>query len=222
MSRLARLPALAGMPTLAGGDVRVHALDPMGHVLMQVASAADAARAESLVNLPLPSTPNRARGLDPLVLWIGPRAWAVLTAKGDDAAALAVRAAAALRAIGGHAVDLTDAHQSLRIEGSDATLLLAQGCPIDLADSAFAVGCATRTLMARTTVLLHRVEADAYLLHVDRSLARQLWDWLEQGVAEIAALSPRQDEAERSLTRGAHADRDRRQDFDHSLQGSSP
>ncbi len=163
---------------LVGTRVRVEALPLMGHVLIQLPQCRDAVDLASLLALPLPEGPNRAAGADPALLWLGPRAWVAVTGHASAATELASHSAAALRTVGGHAVDLSDGHQSLRISGPDARSLLNQGCALDLDSANFSQGAATRTALARMSVILHRDRADAYVLHVDRSLAHQLWEWL--------------------------------------------
>ena len=174
---------------LLGATVRVDALVLMGHVLIQLPPGKAHLQLRSLLDLPLPDVPNRASGDNPSLMWLGPRAWVAITDHADAAGPLATHAATALRAAGGHAVDLSDAHQSLRVSGRDASSLLNQGCPLDLESATFSEGSATRTSLARMPAILHRDRADSYVLHVDRSLASQFWDWLTLGVQEMAALA---------------------------------
>lgn len=174
---------------LLGRHVRVDALTLMGHVLIQLPLPWDPVDLRSLLDLPLPDGPNRASAGNPSLLWLGPRAWVAITDHADTAGALAADAATALRSAGGHAVDLSDAHQSLRVSGRDSGALLSQGCALDLESAAFPAGSATRTSFGRMSAILHREQADSYVLHVDRSLANQLWDWLRLGVQEMAALA---------------------------------
>jgi len=177
------------VPLVASAGVRVEALALLGHVLIQLPPGKPNDRLLAALGLNPPDAPNRAVGRDPTLMWLGPRAWVAITATVDAAAALATRVAAGLRAEGGHAVDLSDAHQSLRITGAMAATLLAQGCAIDLWSASFTEGSATRTSIARMPSILHRTAAEAFLLHVDRSLAGQLWDWLDHGVREMTALA---------------------------------
>ena len=195
MADAAQLCALAepadadSTPALAGGDVRVEALPLQGHVLIQLPPRCAHEHLRRALSADLPAAPNRAAGGDPALLWLGPRAWVAITASAATAAALAAQVAGALRTVGGHAVDLSDAHQSLRISGPGATALLGQGCALDLDGPAFAPGSATRTALARMPALLHRIAASTFVLHVDRSLARQCRDWFGHGVREMAALA---------------------------------
>ena len=174
---------------LVGPDVRVHAMTLQGHVLIQLPPGADGRDLANRCGLSIPDRPNTAIGDAKTTMWLGPRAWVVITQAADIAAALAAEWAGALRAIGGHAVELTDAHQSLRISGSASETLLAQGCMLDLDPASFSIGAATRTAIARMPVILHRRDAQSYLLHIDRSIAHQLWTWMTLAVREIAALA---------------------------------
>lgn len=180
---------LGSGPGVPGARVQVEALPLQGHVLIQLPAGAADGRLPAALELTLPAAPNHAAGTDPAILWLGPRAWVAITAEVDAAGALAARIAARLRAAGGHAVELSDAHQSLRITGAGASALLAQGCAVDFDGASFRAGRATRTSVARMPAILHRTAADGFLLHVDRSLASALWDWLGRGVREMAALA---------------------------------
>ena len=182
-------PAHGRAPGMQGAGVLVEVLPLQGHVLIQLPPGNADGRLLAALDLPLPAAPNRAAGVDPTIMWLGPRAWVAITAQVGAADALATRIAARLRAAGGHAVELSDAHQGLRIAGPGASALLAQGCALDFDGASFGAGGATRTSIARMPAILHRTAADAFLLHVDRSLAGHLWDWLGRGVREMAALA---------------------------------
>jgi sarcosine oxidase subunit gamma len=174
---------------LVAPQLRVAIVRRMGHVLMQLPPGRAMSLAGMQDSLSLPERHNRARGTDPAVLWLSPRAWVAITSTADDAIALAHRVAVALQPAGGHAVDLSHGHASVSIDGAAARALLAQGCTLDLDVERFTVDDATRTSFARLPAILHRVGDDRYLLHVDRSLVDHLWDWLQRGVREIAALA---------------------------------
>jgi heterotetrameric sarcosine oxidase gamma subunit len=180
---------LGSGPGMSGGGVHVEALPLLGHVLIQLPPGNADGRRQAALELTLPAAPNHAVGIDPAILWLGPRAWVAITGDVDAAGALAARIATQMRAAGGHAVELSDAHQSLRITGPGASTLLAQGCALDFDGASFGAGRATRTAIARMPAILHRTAAEAFLLHVDRSLASALWDWLDRGVREMAALA---------------------------------
>lgn len=178
-----------GTPFMKGAGVRVEALALLGHVLIQLPPGKANDRLFAALKLNPPDTANRAAGSDPTLMWLGPRAWVAITGTVDAAAALATRVAAGLRPEGGHAVDLSDAHQSIRITGPTATTLLAQGCALDLGSASFTEGSATRTSIAKMPSILHRTAAEVFLLHVDCSLASQLWDWFGHGTREMTALA---------------------------------
>jgi sarcosine oxidase subunit gamma len=193
MAEIARRAALADTgpeAVLDGGDVRVEALALMGHVLIQLpTSAGNTPPAAVALALGLPTAHNRATGDDPVLMRLAPRAWVAITPALEAAAPLATRMADALRDAGGHAVELSDGHQSLRVSGPAAAALIGQGCALDLDAAATPPGTATRTAIARMPAILHRVDRDEFLLHVDRSYAQQFWDWFGCGVRETAALA---------------------------------
>ena len=66
-------------------------------------------------------------------------------------------------------VDISDRFLAWDIAGSRAEELLAAGCPVDLAASAFPVGHCSRTLFGKATVMLWRTGEDAFRLEVARS-----------------------------------------------------
>ncbi|MBK8742682.1 MAG: hypothetical protein IPM02_25775 [Betaproteobacteria bacterium] len=178
-----------GAPFMETAGVRVEALALLGHVLIQLPPGKVDDRLLSALGLIPPSSSNRAAGLDPTLMWLGPRAWVAITGTVNAAASLAASVAAGLRHVGGNAVNLSDAHQSIRITGPAATTLLAQGCALDLGSASFTEGSATRTSIAKMPSILHRTAAEVFLLHVDRSLASQLWVWLDGGIREMTALA---------------------------------
>jgi len=188
-SALEGSPPLGSSPDMPGAGVQVEALPLLGHVLIQLLPGKGDGPGPAALELALPAEPNHAAGIDPAILWLGPRAWVAITGDADAAGALVARMATHMSATGGHAVELSDAHQSVRITGPGASALLAQGCALDFDGASFRAGGATRTSIARMPAILHRTAADAFLLHVDRSLASAFWDWLGRGVREMAALA---------------------------------
>lgn len=178
-----------GEPTLRGEGVLVTALPLFGHVLIQLPPGAGGGTLPATTGLALPAAPNRATAGEPAVMWLSPRAWVVIGGPVSEGTRLAARIAETLRPHGGHAVDLADAHQSIRVEGPAAAFLLGQGCALDLDPVRFDVGSATRTSIARIPSILHRSSGQAFVVHVDRSLAGHLWEWLGHGIREITALA---------------------------------
>jgi len=173
-------PALA--QAVGSDDPR---LDGHGVTLRQAPVAAQVivrAAPEHARRLGLPAEPNRiARAEDARAIWLGPDRWLVVSQ--DDAAPLLARYAP-------EAHDVSDQFAVLDIAGPSARRLLAAACGLDLHPAAFPEGIAAQTLGAHVDVLLYRIGADAFRLHVDRSVARHLWSWFAELVMESDALDP--------------------------------
>jgi sarcosine oxidase, subunit gamma len=86
-------------------------------------------------------------------------------------------------------VIVSDSFETIRVDGPDASAVLAQGCALDLA--VMHPGAATRTLFAEITVMLHRAGPDRWELTVDRSLAGWLLDWLVRAAGADQPLAVR-------------------------------
>ncbi|WP_366655758.1 sarcosine oxidase subunit gamma family protein [Fodinicurvata sp. EGI_FJ10296] len=93
-------------------------------------------------------------------------------------------------------VDVTENSTVLRLAGGRARDTLAKGMPLDIHDSRFPVGAVAQSLIAKADVILHRQEdstgAPVFDIHVRRSFAAYLWQWLcdaggEYGVATVRA-----------------------------------
>jgi sarcosine oxidase subunit gamma len=66
----------------------------------------------------------------------------------------------------------------LRVAGPKARAVLAKGTPVDLHQSAFAIGSSAVTQMAHVGVHLVRTGEDAFELSVFRGFSANFWDWL--------------------------------------------
>ncbi len=69
-------------------------------------------------------------------------------------------------------VDVSDRQLGFVVEGEDAELLLASGCPLDL--DSLKVGGTTRTLFGKTDLTLWRVSEQRWHIEVGRSFAPYL------------------------------------------------
>ncbi len=138
---------------------------------------ADDAIHEAL-GLSLPREPNTAASTgEHAILWLGPDEWLVVGhAETEGPLSSTLEAALPDATI----IDVTDGYATIRLGGSLARDVLSMGTPLDLHPRQFAAGAATRTLFARTTVILHKVNEDpVFDIHVERSQADYLWTWLE-------------------------------------------
>ncbi|MBV8784036.1 MAG: sarcosine oxidase subunit gamma family protein [Gammaproteobacteria bacterium] len=136
-----------------------------------------ASAAESL-GLPLPAQACRAGSAgERAALWLGPDEWLLIAPERDGCMAALRRALAALD----HSlVDVSHRQVGLTVAGPTAALLLASGCPLDLDAAAFPVGMCTRTVLAKTEVVLWRTAPETFRIEVWRSFAPYLADYLTE------------------------------------------
>ncbi len=130
----------------------------------------------------VPVAMNAWLGEDPVIGRIAPDAW-FLSSSLHDAAELmdAVRTACVKRWF--TVTDLSDANVTIAVEGPQALDILVRGCALDFAG--LANDACTRTRFALVPVVLRRLGNERFELLVDRSLARYLFDWLQDAAAGI-------------------------------------
>lgn len=103
-------------------------------------------------------------------LHLGPDEWWLIVpeAEGPDVAA-ALEAALAPHP---HSlVDVSHRQVGYVLEGEGAADLLNAGCPLDLSETAFPPGMATRSLFHRVGLMIWRMAPTVFRLEIDRSLA---------------------------------------------------
>lgn len=82
-------------------------------------------------------------------------------------------------------VDVSHRYAAFSVEGPQAHVLLAAGCPLDLDPSAFAAGTVTRTLLGKAEIILWRLhEATAYRVECARSFGPYVRDFLQEAARE--------------------------------------
>ncbi|MEP9403685.1 sarcosine oxidase subunit gamma [Sphingomonas silueang] len=151
------------------------AIRPLGHfgraVLRCPAAMLDTVGER--LGIALPAEACRSVGDDSLAaLWLGPDEWLLLSADAPDdwVASLQARLGDALCAL----VDV--GHRQVALEVADGRIgaerLLASGCALDLALTAFPVGMCTRTMYDKAEVVLWRRAPDRFHVEVWRSFAR--------------------------------------------------
>jgi heterotetrameric sarcosine oxidase gamma subunit len=113
--------------------------------------------------------PNAIEGSDPYSLWLAPGRRLVVGDVVPDGAFVS---------------DVSDGLVVFEFSGGHADEILAMGCPLDPA--ALTERNCAQTLFAGVKVVLYR-HGDAVRLHVERSLAQWLLDWLRQAVTAFAA-----------------------------------
>jgi sarcosine oxidase, subunit gamma len=117
-------------------------------------------------------------------LWLGPDEWLLIAEDGEPLAVFAALEAA-LKPLTFSLVDVSHRQTSLRVEGPRAALILNAGCPLDLEARAFPIGMCTRTVLAKTEIVLWRTAATSFHIEVARSLASYAWRFLEQAERDL-------------------------------------
>lgn len=135
------------------------------------------------LSLALPVTRCAASG-DRIVARLGPDEWLVLGPEADtDAMSAEIAAALAGRF---HAlVDVSHRSVALAVEGPGAADILNAGCPLDLHDTAFPPGSATRTLLGKAEIVLLRpTDAPAFRVETWRSFAPYVHGFLREAARD--------------------------------------
>lgn len=179
VSELARDRTVAAAPDSA---LRLLPLPTRGLLSFQVSrqSAGALAALRSTLGFELPSRPNSATShCDVHCLWVAPRYW-VIDSELTAAAQLFAGLAAQARGLEDTArvTRSGDCLDSLVLSGTAATALLAKGCAVDLRNTVAPANTALRTRFADVPIILHKVSATLFRLHVDVSLTHYLWLWL--------------------------------------------
>jgi len=147
-------------------------------------SAAQHAAAEALA---LPYSASACRAVTHgarAALWLGPDERLLLAPQAE----LAALHSALTTTLAGHAHALVDVSQrqvSFELHGPHASSLLNAQCALDLAPDSFPVGMCTRTVFAKTEIVLWRTAADCFHLEVWRSFADYLLTLLHEVSHEL-------------------------------------
>lgn len=173
-----RAPLLATTPG-------VRPLPPAARWILRGGADARAAAAAAL-KLPIPDEACRAAAEgERAALWLGPDEW-LLIAPAADADATGAALAAALAAVAHSLVDVSHRQVALELTTPQAALLIAAGCPLDLAPGAFPVGMCTRTMLAKAEIVLWRTGPEVFRIEVWRSFAPYVSAFLGEAVRGIA------------------------------------
>jgi sarcosine oxidase, subunit gamma len=136
------------------------------------------------LDLTLPREPCRAiaKG-ERAALFLGPDEW-LLLAPAIEEPALRIALRNALHGVPHSLVDIGHAHAALTVSGPAAEAVLNAGCPLDLDLSIFHVNECTRTVFAKTEIVLWRVRPDCFRVETPRSYAAYLWQLLSEAAHE--------------------------------------
>ena len=186
MAELATRPvALRAAPIGAGAIVAVGLAEPASRFSFRGGPDA-AAACGTAFGCTLPQETCRAvQQGERAALWLGPDEWLLLSPEAGTATAFEA-IEAALGALPHALVDISHRQVGFEIAGSAAAVLLNSGCPLDLSLTSFPVGMSTRTVLAKSDVVLWRQAPDRFRLEVNRSFANYVAGYLrmaERGIA---------------------------------------
>ena len=155
---------------------------------LRVDAGAHGAKAASVLDCELPVVANTwSAGKDTSVLWLGPDEWLIVAPDGRNDA-LITGLDISLGGVHHSVTDLSANRTIIEIAGSDARVVLAKGCPIDLHGSAFKPPQCAQTLLAKSQMLLQCVNArPVFRVFVRISFAPYVAEWLLDAAAEVAA-----------------------------------
>ena len=158
---------------------------PAARFVLRATPAAMAA-ASAPLGTALPAVACRAATAgDVAALWLGPDEWLLLAPEADGAA-LASALAAALAGLPHSLVDVGHRQAGLTVSGPAAVSALNTGCPLDLDPDAFPIGMCTRTMLAKTQIVLWRTGAQAFRVEAWRSFLPYVWDYLTEAAREFS------------------------------------
>ena len=130
-----------------------------------------------MLGLELPTrAKTSATGPETLACWLGPDEW-LLIAENGGAADLSGKLATVENGTFS-AVDISHRNTAIMVSGRKAADTLNSGCPQDLSLAAFPVGACSRTLLAKSEIVLIREAEDRFRVECWRSFSDYVWKYL--------------------------------------------
>jgi len=166
-------------------DAALHLTDlpPCTRLILRGRAAAIATATPPL-GFALPVEPCRAITIrDRSALWLGPDEWLILATPSDP---VAVALAQTLRPHPHSLVDISHRQTAIELTGPPAADVLNAGCPLDLDTASFPVGMCTRTVLAKSEVILWRIAGEKFHLEVARSFAPYVRRFLLEAARDYA------------------------------------
>jgi sarcosine oxidase subunit gamma len=164
---MVELAALRRLPVVTA-TAALRPLQPMARYILRgdarVISAAGAAFGIEIRQ----ETCRASQHGDRAALWLGPDEY-LLLAPEAEANELARSLGHALQAEPHSLVDVSHRQSALEISGPQSADILNSGCPLDLDPEAFPVGMCTRTVFAKSEVVLWRTASDVFHIEIWRS-----------------------------------------------------
>jgi sarcosine oxidase subunit gamma len=119
-------------------------------------------------------------------LWLGPDEW-LLLAEDTEPNALFAALSAAVAGTPASLVDISDRQVAIEVSGPDAATAISAFNALDLDLPAFPVGMDTRTLFAKSEIVLWRRAPDRFHIEVWRSFAPYVLGLLAEARREFAS-----------------------------------
>jgi sarcosine oxidase subunit gamma len=119
-----------------------------------------------------------------IALWMGPDEWLLLTPDAEKDF-IERQLTEGLAGTAHSLVDVSHRDVALVLSGAKVAVALNAGCPLDLHPSVFAVGVCSRTLLAKTQIVLWRTGPEQFHLQASRSFAEYVWQFLEQAARDV-------------------------------------
>lgn len=124
-----------------------------------------------------------------LSLRLGPDEWLLIAAEADSAA-IAAEIAAALGDRFHALVDIGHRHVAIAVHGPHAADILNAGCPLDLFETSFPTGMATRTVLGKVEIILMRLDdAPTYRVECWRSFSTYVHGFLVEAARDFEATT---------------------------------
>lgn len=178
MMNAARRPVFAGRQTVAP-NVSIAVAPPASRLSLRAPGESVAALSSAL-GIGLPTRPKAsASSSGRHALWLGPDEWLVIDEAGADLAALAKPVAAFHSA-----VDVSHRNAAFLVSGRGAATAINAGCPQDLSLAAFPVGAASRTILHKTEIVLHRTGEETFRVECWRSFADYAFTFLTEAARD--------------------------------------
>jgi sarcosine oxidase subunit gamma len=121
-------------------------------------------------------------------LWLGPDELLLLAPEAEQSECSAVLTTA-LGDVAHSLVDVSHRQCSIELLGASVEPILRTGCPLDLHISAFPVGMCTRTVYAKSEIVLWRTALQAFYVEVWRSYTEYLTALLAQATQEYPSIA---------------------------------
>jgi sarcosine oxidase subunit gamma len=169
---------------MADPALHVTDLPPCTRLILRGRAAAIEA-ATAPLGFALPIQPCRAVTVqERSALWLGPDEWLILAAPSDPVAAALTQK---LQPHPHSLVDVSHRQCAIELSGTAAADVLNAGCPLDLDATAFPVDMCTRTVLAKSEMILWRVAGEKFRLEVTRSFAPYVRRFLLEAARDYPA-----------------------------------